>query len=218
MEYKIESMAKGTRIITGQQAKDRRNTLNKMIEIFDKYGYNEIILPIIEKTSLYTDKAGDEIKNQMYIFDDKGGRSLCLRPEGTATIQKLANKHLKTQKDVMFWYFTPCYRYERPQKGRYREFYQLGVEIINPSDPEFAKKHLIDVAKQLIEAAGVTEKQIKVSDNVKRGFAYYNDSKGFEIAAKELGSQKQICGGGAYKEGIGFAIGFDRLMLMKRTA
>ena len=168
-------------------------------------------MPCIEPESVYTDKAGPEILGQMYVFPDKKGRSLCLRPEGTATIQLIAGKTWKGRKDVKVWYFERCWRYERPQAGRYREFFQFGVEWINPRDPEKAKKELIDLAEGMIKI--VTE-EYEVSDNVKRGLDYYVED-GFEISIPSLGAQKQVLGGGKYKEGIGFAIGFDRLMIAK---
>ena len=207
---RIENQCKGVRIIVGDEAKERRLTLNKMISIVEALGFNEITLPTIEPLVIYTDKAGEEIKKQMYFFQDKGSRDICLRPEGTATIQEIADTHYKGHKDVKFWYFERCYRYEQPQAGRYREFFQFGVEVINPSSPTI-KQELIDLAKELITL--VTDK-FEVNESVKRGLAYYTE-EGFEISCPELGAQKQICGGGTYAQGIGFAIGFDRLMLCK---
>ena len=210
MEIKIEDSVKGVRIISGDEAKLRRIELNKLINLAEINGFSEIILPLIEPAKVYTDKAGDEVLGQMYNFPDKKGRELCLRPEGTATIQLIADKHYKTQKDVMFWYFTRCYRYERPQEGRYREFFQFGVEWINPSDPKSAKKKLIGMAK--IMTYSITDRVINKS--VKRGLGYYTEN-GFEIESPSLGAQKQICGGGSYEQGTGFALGFDRLLIAK---
>jgi len=179
-----------------------------MVKIVENYGFNEIILPSVEKGKIYSDKAGPEILNQMYTFPDKGGRELCLRPEGTATIQLLADKYYKTQKDVKFWYFDKFWRYEKPQAGRYREFFQFGVEVINPSS-DTIQKDLIKIAEEMIS---LKCDDYKVFDSVSRGLSYYIED-GFEISVDRLGAQKQILGGGAYKQGIGFAIGFDRLML-----
>ena len=204
----LEKQCRGTRILL-DEAKERRLILNKLIDIAEKNGFQEIILPSIEPVQVYTDKAGPEILKQMYVFKDKGDRDICLRPEGTATIQLLANKHWKTQKDVKLWYFEKCWRYERPQTGRYREFFQFGIEWLNPSKD--VKSILIDIAKEMINTK--TDDYL-VTESVKRGLSYYVED-GFEISADQLGAQKQICGGGTYKEGIGFAIGFDRLMLTK---
>jgi histidyl-tRNA synthetase len=146
----------------------------------------------------------------MYTFPDKKGRELCLRPEGTATIQLIADKTWKSQKDVKVWYFERCWRYERPQAGRYREFFQFGVEWINPRDPKMAKQKLVTLAESLVE---LVTSDYELSEKVKRGLNYYVED-GFEIEVPSLGAQKQVVGGGAYKQGIGFAVGFDRLMLI----
>lgn len=210
MEYQIEQQVRGTRIITGDEAKERRSLLNKLIAIAEKNGFEEIILPTIEPASIYTDKAGSEILNQMYVFPDKKGRELCLRPEATATIQKFADQYLQG-KEKRLWYFERCYRYERPQKGRYREFYQFGLEIINPKEKNYDNL-LIEIAVEMIK---LQTNDLQTNFLVKRGLDYYTNGQGFEISCNQLGAQKQICGGGAYKQGIGFAIGFDRLILCK---
>jgi len=209
MEYNIEQQLRGTRILFAEEAKERRKLLNKMIEIVEAKGFGEIILPSLEKSEIYVDKAGPEILNQMYTFTDKGERELCLRPEGTATVQLLADKYWKTQKNVKMWYFERCWRYERPQAGRYREFFQFGIEWINPKEPEVARLELIELAKELVS---LKTTEFVVNDSAKRGLSYYTGD-GFEIAVESLGAQKQVVGGGTYKQGIGFAIGFDRLML-----
>jgi len=211
MEFKIDNLARGVRIISGDEAKNRRKLLNQMIEIVESEGFSEIILPSIEPSQVYIDKAGEEVLGQMYTFDDKKGRKLCLRPEATATVQLVADKHLRRNKNVKLWYFERCWRYERPQEGRYREFFQFGVEVINPSSPDI-KKELISLAESLVS---LKTKEYQLSENVKRGLSYYTED-GFEISVSKLGAQKQVLGGGAYAQGIGFAIGFDRLMLSAR--
>jgi len=212
MELEIEKQSKGVRIITGDEAKLRRELLNKMIVLAEEKQYKEIILPSVEPQAIYTEKAGNEILGQMYTFKDKGDRDLCLRPEGTATVQLIANKYWKSQKDVKLWYFERCWRYERPQMGRYREFFQFGVEWINPRDIQIAKSELIELAKTMVE---LVTKEYEINDSVKRGLSYYT-TEGFEISIPTLGAQKQVVGGGEYKEGIGFAVGFDRIMLKNK--
>ena len=106
------------------------------------------------------------------------------------------------------WYFERCWRYEKPQRGRYREFFQFGVEVINPTSANVADE-LIAMAEEMMRLK--TDK-FEVNRSVKRGLDYYVED-GFEISVDELGAQKQVLGGGAYKQGIGFGLGFDRLML-----
>lgn len=205
---KLDKQVRGTRILFDEASK-RRELLDKLMNIANDAGYQEISLPSLEPADVYTDKAGQEVLNQMYVFQDRKGRDICLRPEATATIQLLADKYWKQQKDVKLWYFEKCWRYERPQAGRYREFWQFGCEWINPSvqDP---RGHLIEMARAMVET--VTPDFV-IDQSVKRGLDYYTED-GFEISCPVLGAQKQVCGGGRYKQGIGFAIGFDRLALL----
>ena len=209
VEYRIDAQARGVRIITGEETKNRRVLLNALIETAEENGFSEIVLPSIEPTDVYINKAGSEVLGQMYVFPDKKGRELCLRPEGTATIQMLAEKHFKRQKDLKLWYFERCWRYERPSLGRYREFFQFGLEVLNPSDSERATEELIEIAKTMI---ATKTSEYELNRQVKRGLDYYT-ADGFEISVSKLGAQKQILGGGTYNQGVGFAIGFDRLML-----
>lgn len=143
----------------------------------------------------------------MYTFPDKKGRTLCLRPEGTATCQLLAQGPLKFQKNKKLFYETRCWRYERPQAGRYREFTQFGIEILTPTE-DFTE-YLVELGKRMVSR--VTSDFV-VDSAVKRGLAYYVNN-GFEISCPSLGAEKQVLGGGKYAEGIGFAIGVDRLVL-----
>lgn len=210
MDVKLdEGQARGVRILTGEEATLRRGIIDDLVKLAKKLKYDEVMLPCVEPAQLYVSKAGPEILSQMYVFKDKGDRDLCLRPEGTATCQLLANTIWKQHKDVRIFYEARCWRYERPQAGRYREFTQFGVEWLWPRDPKQARQELIDTARMMI--AHHTD-QFEVSESVKRGLAYYVED-GFEISIPSLGAQKQVLGGGAYAEGIGFAIGVDRLLL-----
>jgi len=105
MEFRIQNQARGVRIIGGDEAKARRSLLNSLIEIAQRNGFEEIILPSIEPSDVYIDKAGSEVLGQMYTFSDKKNRSLCLRPDGTVTVQLVADKHFKRLKDKKLWYF-----------------------------------------------------------------------------------------------------------------
>ena len=211
MELKINGQARGTRIICGKEAKFRRTLLNDLINRAEANGFSEIILPSVEPSRTYTDKAGQEILGQMYTFPDKKGRDLCLRPEVTATIQLIADKYWKQEGEVKVWYFEKCWRYERPQRGRYREFWQFGCEVINPMNPDGVRDDLVDLAEEMV---GTITNEFFTDYSVKRGLDYYTEN-GFEITCPKLGAQQQVCGGGAYRGGVGFAIGFDRLALLK---
>ena len=101
-------------------------------EVLDAYGYSEIRMPIVEQTGLFKRSIGevtDIVEKEMYTFDDRNGESLTLRPEGTASCVRAAEEHgLLFNQMQRFWYQGPMFRYERPQKGRYRQFHQIGVE------------------------------------------------------------------------------------------
>ena len=112
------------------------------------------------------------------------------------------------QKPIKLFYVSRCYRYERPQMGRYREFTQFGIEILGDKSGN-DKQESIDLLAKCLQKFNVN---FEMTLAVKRGLSYYVED-GFEISVDKLGAQKQICGGGRYKQGLGFAIGFDRLML-----
>jgi len=211
MEIKIDSTYKGTRILFAEKAKSKRTLLNDMIEILESYGYQEIMIPIIQKQETFASKVGDENQNMMYNFKDRGNRDLCLSPEYTAIVQQLASDRMKYDKDVKMFYIGECFRGERPQSGRWRQFTQFGVEVLKPSKDY--SDEMVEIAQKLIE---LVTKNYELNTDATRGLDYYDGGKGFEIACPELGAAKQICGGGSYKGGVGFAIGVDRLLLCNK--
>jgi histidyl-tRNA synthetase len=210
MEIKTELTYKGTRILFKETAKLKRNLINKMIDILESYGYEEMMIPVIQKSEIFASKVGEENQNMMYNFKDMGNRDLCLAPEYTAVVQLVGKEKFKYQKDIKLFYIGECFRGERPQAGRYRQFTQFGVEILNPSKDY--SDELLEIAKKLIE---LMTTNYEVNLDVTRGLDYYKEGKGFEIACTELGAAKQICGGGEYDGGVGFAIGVDRLLNCK---
>ncbi len=116
-------------------------------EILGAYGYSEIRLPIVEKTELFKRSIGevtDIVEKEMYTFDDRNGDSLTLRPEGTAGCLRACLEHSLLNNQIhRLWYYGPMYRHERPQKGRYRQFIQLGVETYGMSGPEIDAELLL---------------------------------------------------------------------------
>ena len=214
MEIKTEQTYKGTRILFGDTAKNKRNLLNKMIEILESCGYSEMMIPIIQKEETFSSKVGEENNNMMYKFKDLGNRDLCLAPEYTAVVQQLSKTVFKFTKDVKLFYIGECFRGERPQAGRYRQFTQFGVEVINPSKDY--TNELIEIAKKLTE---LVTSNYELNTEATRGLDYYVGGKGFEIACPDLGAAKQIIGGGSYEGGAGFAAGVDRMInLIKKDA
>lgn len=204
-------MIRGTRIISGREA-ELFSQVEQVLRhvIVDVYGYEEIRVPSMWETSTFTDKAGEEVRNQMYTFEDKGDRDICLIPEVTGLIQETWNESWSKNrpKPHRVFYTQRCYRYERPQKGRYREFTQLGIEILGGNPEE-----TVEEAKNfLCECLDECDVFYEFADSVERGLSYYIED-GFEASVPALGAQKQIAGGGRYEEGVGWAIGLDRLVL-----
>lgn len=200
-----ETCTKGTTIRLGNE---KRILLNKMIEILYQEGFEEISLPIIQEQSIFNGKVGEENHHMMYNFQDRGSRNLCLAPEYTAIVQILSQGFFKQQKDVKLFYIQECFRGEKPQAGRYRQFTQLGVEILNPTK-EYISFYLSGLAQGVIECSSLSE--VSLDFDVKRGLDYYKEGKGFEMRSKE---GLQLLGGGEYEGGVGFAIGIDRLILL----
>lgn len=210
MEIKLENTYKGTRILFAESAKRKRVILNKMIEILESYGYQEIMIPVIQKQETFQSKVGDENRNMMFNFKDRGDRDLCLAPEYTAVVQQLTKEKLKFTNNVKMFYIGECFRGENTQAGRWRQFTQFGVEVLNPTKDY--SDEVVEIAGKLIE---LITKNYEVNLDATRGLDYYKGGKGFEIVCPELGSSKQVCGGGTYEGGIGFAVGVDRLLLCK---
>ena len=197
-----ENCYKGTRIILGNK---KRSVIDKMISILKSNGFQEIQIPIIQYQETFKNKVGTENNNLMFNFRDRGNREICLSPEYTAVIQNLSKTYFKDKRNVKVFYVAECFRGEKPQAGRYRQFTQLGVEIINPT--EIGMLPLL--ASDLVSTV---TKEFDINFDVTRGLDYYKEGKGFEIVCEQLGSSKQICGGGEYDGGVGFAIGIDRLL------
>lgn len=129
-------------------------------ETVASYGYSEIRFPIVESTELFKRSIGevtDIVEKEMYTFDDRNGDSLTLRPEGTACCVRAGNQHgLLYNQEQRLWYMGPMYRHERPQKGRYRQFHQFGVETYGFATPD-ADAEVIILSARLWQKFGLQE-------------------------------------------------------------
>ncbi len=126
-----------------------------MRELAERWGYEEIGTPTFELAELFTLKSGEAILKEMYEFEDKGGRHLALRPELTAPVIRMYVNELKmASKPIKVYYFGNCFRYEEPQKARYREFWQFGVELIGSDRPE-AQAEVIALAFSILKSLGI---------------------------------------------------------------
>src|SRR6056300_847995 len=128
-------------------------------DILRRYHYREIRLPIIEATQLFARSIGevtDIVEKEMYTFDDRNGDSLSLRPEGTAGCVRAVVQHNLINTPQKLWYMGPMFRYERPQKGRQRQFHQLGVEAFGITTPDLDAELLL-LCRALWQQLGVDQ-------------------------------------------------------------
>ena len=136
---------------------ERRREIEKRLRREARlFGYREVATPVFEELDLFTIRSGEGIIGEIYAFEDKGGRTLALRPELTAPVLRMyVEEGRSLVKPVKWCYFSDCFRYERPQKGRYRQFWQFGVELIG-ADSAMADAEVIILGYNLLRAAGVT--------------------------------------------------------------
>jgi histidyl-tRNA synthetase len=126
-----------------------------MQEILGRWGYQEVSTPTFEHLELFTRKSGESVLEEIYSFKDKGGRDLALRPELTAPVMRMYVSELQNSpKPQRLFYFGNCFRYERPQKGRFREFWQLGAELIGGAKPD-SEAEVIALAERTLQSVNV---------------------------------------------------------------
>jgi histidyl-tRNA synthetase len=137
------------------EMKKRKFVEISLRNVFESYGYQEIKTPIFEDLELFTQKSGEGIVEEIYHFQDKSGRDLALRPELTAPVARLyMNQLQKNVKPIKMYYFGSCFRYERPQAGRFRQFWQLGCEIIGGRSPD-AEAEIMAMAAHGLDDIGL---------------------------------------------------------------
>lgn len=147
---------RGTRDFLPDEMEARRMIEWRMREVARRWGYREVSTPEFEDLELFTMRSGEGIIEEMYVFLDKGGRKLALRPEITASVIRMYINEAKVAPKPLRWcYFADCFRYERPQKGRYRQFWQFGVELIG-ADTARADAEVIMLAADMLDSSGVT--------------------------------------------------------------
>ncbi len=149
------SKPRGTRDFLPEETARRRHVEGIMRRVVDNWGYHEIITPTFEKLDLFTLKSGEGVVGELYNFKDKGDREMTLRPELTAPVMRMyVNELQATPRPLKLFYFENCFRYERPQKGRFREFWQFGVEVIGSKLTD-ADAEVIALASEMVMAAGI---------------------------------------------------------------
>lgn len=163
----ITKAIKGTKDVLPSESYKNQYIEATCFGVAENFGYKEMRTPVFEHTELFQRGVGDTtdvVQKEMYTFDDKGGRSITLRPEGTAGAARaflengLSNEALPQK----ICYLTSCYRYEKPQAGRLREFHQFGIECFGATSP-LADAEMISLAKQIFDELGVKDLHLELN-------------------------------------------------------
>ncbi|MCK9442759.1 MAG: histidine--tRNA ligase family protein, partial [Methanothrix sp.] len=146
---------RGTRDFLPEETEKRGRAKKAMQDVLERWGYQEVATPTFEHLELFTIKSGASVLEEIYSFTDKGGRDLALRPELTAPVMRMYVSELQNSpKPQRLWYFGNCFRYERPQRGRFREFWQMGAELIGGAKPD-SEAEAIALADGMLKSVGV---------------------------------------------------------------
>ncbi len=185
MKNIIQSL-KGTRDFYPQQMAIRTWLYGKVRKISESFGYQEYEGPFLESIDLYAAKSGEElVKEQSYVFPDRSGDLITLRPELTPTLARMvAQKQAQLTFPLRWWSFGPFWRYERPQKGRSREFFQWNIDLIGIDSPE-ADAELIAIIAAFFKEIGLTPQQARIMVNNRKLI----DA---ELAALDISPEKRV--------------------------
>jgi len=166
---KIIAPVKGTRDFYPEQMAVRTWLYAIVRRVSESFGYQEWDAPFLETIDLYAAKSGEElVKKQSYVFTDRGGDEITLRPELTPSLARLvASRQNELAFPLRWWSFGPFWRYERPGRGRSREFFQWNIDLVGPSSPE-ADAELIAVAASFFKTVGLSPAQVRISVNNRR--------------------------------------------------
>ena len=153
---------RGTRDFLPDEMEKRRFYENRLRHVARTFGFREVETPIFEEAELFILRSGPNVLNELYAFKDKGDRDIALRPEMTApAIRMFVNGMSNDPKPIKIFYFGQCFRYERPQSGRYREFFQFGAELIGSATPQ-TDAEVIAMASSMIENLGLREYKLRI--------------------------------------------------------
>ncbi|MFW6040623.1 MAG: histidine--tRNA ligase [Thermoplasmatota archaeon] len=155
---------RGTRDLSPVEMEIRRKIETELRKVCENFGYGEVLTPTFEHTQLFLERSGPSIVEEIYSFKDKGGREIALRPEFTAPVMRMyANSMREEPKPLKLFYFGPAFRYERPQSGRYREFWHFGSELVGPDTPR-ADAENIALAFNCLKKIGLEDFNLRISN------------------------------------------------------
>lgn len=160
---------KGTRDFYPEDLAFRRWLYERIRQVSESYGYQEFDGPFLERLELYAAKSGEElVKEQSFVFPDRGGEMIALRPELTPSLARMvAARSASLPRPIRWWSFGPFWRYERPQRGRSREFFQWNADLIGLDSPQ-ADAELATVAASFFRSVGLTPSQVRLLVNDRR--------------------------------------------------
>ena len=162
MSSPLRRTVRGMRDLLPEEAEHMRLIEMEAREVARLYGYREVITPLIEHYELLAAKIGEENRKRMYVFEDLGGRRVALRPEFTASIARLVStKMVAEPKPIRLFSVGSLYRYDEPQFGRYREFWQANYELIGSSRPE-ADAEILSISNDLLRKTGLKDYYFKI--------------------------------------------------------
>ena len=181
---------KGTRDYFGIETQKLELTFKILEEISKEYNLNKIVTPTFESTDLFSRAVGsnvDVVNKEMYTFNDRKGRSISLRPEGTASVVRLLleNKQLELNNKPQVYYISSMFRYERPQKGRQREFFQFGVEKFG-NDCMYVDTETILMTQEILNRLEINKFELQINS-----IGNSEDRKKYNVALKEFLNQKK---------------------------
>lgn len=153
---------RGTRDFPPEEMEKRRNVEARLRNVVHDFGFREVMTPTFENTELFVARSGPSIIDEMYAFEDKGNRQIALRPEITASVIRYYVNELHTRpKPLKLYYMGNCFRYERPQSGRYREFFQFGAELIGSPSLE-ADAEVLALANACVKSLELKKAKIRI--------------------------------------------------------
>ncbi|MDD4376959.1 MAG: histidine--tRNA ligase [Eubacteriales bacterium] len=163
----LTNAPKGTKDVLPSQVYKWHYVEQKFAEICDRYGFKEIRTPSFEHTELFTRGVGDTtdiVQKEMYTFNDHGNRSITLKPEGTSPSVRafVEHKQYAEVQPMKYYYDIPCFRYEKPQSGRLREFHQFGIEVFGTPNM-LADAEVICLANDFLDEMGITEVELRIN-------------------------------------------------------
>ena len=153
---------KGTRDFMPAEMFRRRQIFDKTRQVLDKYGYGEVCTPAFEDLELLTKKSGPDLEKEIYVFEDKSGRKLGLRFDLTVPICRIVSSDSSIPKPIKLYFIGNMWRYDQPQAGRWREFWQIDVELIGSNRPE-ADAEILSVVSDILKTIGIKKFYFRIN-------------------------------------------------------